>query len=232
MTKYLTHATAASLLCLCAYGTFLAANWGVANIYYFKANDILEEWNKDRTTLSVDTYKQAQHYIQQSLKYHSSHNHYIHTSGRILHWGVIVGAENDEKYDEVLKLYLQATETRPNWYETWADLARLNSFLYGYNEETEYYLEQALRTGRFTGHVMYTASKVYLDNWEYLKPSIKRKYLSVVKDSFKKEYRFREQLSLAKEYDKLNTVCLLANVNDGYDATVQGLISKHCNSES
>ncbi|WP_249118411.1 VpsP family polysaccharide biosynthesis protein [Pseudoalteromonas sp. NEC-BIFX-2020_015] len=195
--------------CLCLYLIVIAFRWGIASTYYFQTNALLERWNDDRASLTIESYQQAKEAIEKAVNFHPEHNHYIHTQGRVLHWGIIVGAEKKSRYSDVGSLYLAATKTRPYWSETWTDLARLNAYLYGMNEKTRSYVAKSRATGRYTQHVMFTVSKIYLANWDYLSNEDKRSYILVVHDSFLKEYRLKEQLALAKKYNKLQMVCLL-----------------------
>lgn len=218
------------IACLCAYLILVAFRWGIASTYYFQTNALLERWNDDRASLTVNSYQQAKEAIEKAVHFHPEHNHYIHTQGRVLHWGIIVGAEKKSRYVDVVALYLSATKTRPHWSETWTDLASLNAYLYGMNDQTRLYIAKAHSTGRYTKHVMFTVSKIYLTNWNYLNNEDKRLYIKIVHDSFLKEYRLKAQLALAKKYNKLQMVCLLLNKSSYIEeVNIQALEVRFCN---
>lgn len=215
------------LMCLCL--TTIAFRWGIANVYYFQANSYIDEWSYERNSLTEISYRKANGLIKKALYYHPDHNHYVHTYGRIMHWGVIAGVETVSNYQDVKSLYLEATVTRPNWSETWTDLASLNAYLYGVTDETREYIAKARATGHFTEHVMYTVSQIYLDNWDYLSNEDMRNYLQIINDSYLKEYRLAQQLELAKNYDKDKIICdLLSTSPHANDRSLQKVSERYC----
>lgn len=214
---------------LCLYLIVIAFRWGVANVYYFQANSFIDEWNYERNSLTQTSYKKANSLIKKALYYHPDHNHYVHTYGRIMHWGVIAGVETVSNYQDVKSIYLEATISRPNWSETWTDLAALNAYLYGLTDETREYIAKARATGHFTEHVMYTVSQIYLDNWDYLSNEDMRNYLQIINDSYLKEYRLRQQLELAKDYNKDKMICgLISSSSQANDKSIQRVSEQYC----
>lgn len=215
------------LMCLCL--TTIAFRWGIANVYYFQANSYIDEWSYERNSLTEISYRKANGLIKKALYYHPDHNHYVHTYGRIMHWGVIAGVETVSNYQDVKSIYLEATVTRPNWSETWTDLASLNAYLYGVTDETREYIAKARATGHFTEHVMYTVSQIYLDNWDYLSNEDMRNYLQIINDSYLKEYRLAQQLELAKDYGKDKIICdLLSTSLHVSDKSLKKVSERYC----
>ncbi|MBB1429188.1 hypothetical protein H5160_02005 [Pseudoalteromonas sp. SG43-4] len=146
-----------------------------------------------------------------------------------MHWGVIAGVETVSNYQDVKSIYLEATVTRPNWSETWTDLASLNAYLYGVTDETREYIAKARATGHFTEHVMYTVSQIYLDNWDYLSNEDMRNYLQIINDSYLKEYRLAQQLELAKNYGKDKIICdLLITSPHVSDKSLKKVSERYC----
>jgi hypothetical protein len=214
---------------ICLYLVTIAFRWGIANVYYFQANSYIDEWSYERNSLTEISYRKANGLIKKALYYHPDHNHYVHTYGRIMHWGVIAGVETVSNYQDVKSIYLEATVTRPNWSETWTDLASLNAYLYGVTDETREYIAKARATGHFTEHVMYTVSQIYLDNWDYLSNEDIRNYLQIINDSFLKEYRLAQQLELAKNYGKDKIICdLLITSPHVSDKSLKKVSERYC----
>lgn len=214
---------------ICLYLVTIAFRWGIANVYYFQANSYIDEWSYERNSLTEISYRKANGLIKKALYYHPDHNHYVHTYGRIMHWGVIAGVETVSNYQDVKSIYLEATVTRPNWSETWTDLASLNAYLYGVTDETREYIAKARATGHFTEHVMYTVSQIYLDNWDYLSNEDMRNYLQIINDSFLKEYRLAQQLELAKNYGKDKIICdLLITSPHVSDKSLKKVSERYC----
>ena len=214
---------------ICLYLVTIAFRWGIANVYYFQANSYIDEWSYERNSLTEISYRKANGLIKKALYYHPDHNHYVHTYGRIMHWGVIAGVETVSNYQDVKSIYLEATVTRPNWSETWTDLASLNAYLYGVTDETREYIAKARATGHFTEHVMYTVSQIYLDNWDYLSNEDMRNYLQIINDSYLKEYRLAQQLELAKNYGKDKIICdLLITSPHVSDKSLKKVSERYC----
>jgi len=214
---------------ICLYLVTIAFRWGIANVYYFQANSYIDEWSYERNSLTEISYRKANGLIKKALSYHPDHNHYAHTYGRIMHWGVIAGVETVSNYQDVKSIYLEATVTRPNWSETWTDLASLNAYLYGVTDETREYIAKARATGHFTEHVMHTVSQIYLDNWDYLSNEDMRNYLQIINDSYLKEYRLAQQLELAKNYGKDKIICdLLITSPHVSDKSLKKVSERYC----
>ena len=196
-----------SLAIACLSFAIVAFRWGIANLNYFQAASLIDKWSNDRDTLNKSNYNKAIFFIKNALKYHPDHNHYIHTYGRIIHWGISAGIEDKKSYQDVKEIYLEATISRPLWSETWTDLAVLNASLYGLTDETRDYIAKSRTTGHFTEQVMLNVSKIYLNNWNNLNNQDIRNYISIIKESFLKEYRLNDQMQIASYYGKEKLIC-------------------------
>tara|TARA_R110001592_G_scaffold338534_2_gene625643 strand:+ start:2453 stop:3184 length:732 start_codon:yes stop_codon:yes gene_type:complete len=156
------------LLLITLYGLFSAFNRGTANGWYFNAEFALNDRSQESAITELADYQQTLLSIKKAQSLDINHPHYAHMLGRIMHLGVDLGFENKAKLEEVRQLYLLSTKLRPLWPDPWVDLFRLNNYLYGYNEQTKYFIKQALLTGPYVDLVTIGTIQVWLLNWALL----------------------------------------------------------------
>ena len=166
--KLVHYFSMAFIFFIALYGIFSAFNRGTANGWYFNAEFALNDRSQENTITKLVDYQQTLLSITKAHFLDKSHPHYAHMLGRISHLGVDLGFEDKAKLEEVRQLYLLATKLRPLWPDPWVDLLRLNNYLYGYNDQTKFYIKQALLTGPNVDLVTVGTIQVWLLNWSVL----------------------------------------------------------------
>ncbi len=204
------------LLLLTLYCLSTVFSRGAANAWYFNAEFSLNEWAKQNTIKDKAEYTDTLTSINKAQSLDPTHPHYAHMVGKIMHWGVDMGFEDSSKLTEVNQWYLLATELRPLWPDPWIDLARLNNALHGYNEQTIYYIDQALSTGPYVDLVTVGTIQVLLLNWQALAGQ-ERDLLFKQFDIATKQYKSLHQvLEFAKDLNREKLLCSQLKFNPQY----------------
>ncbi|PCJ37576.1 MAG: hypothetical protein COA99_12605 [Moraxellaceae bacterium] len=206
----------AGLLLICGYGLYTSYTRGNANGWYFKADFALNAWAKAGKIEDSNAYQEALAAIQKAHAMDPGHPHYVHMLGRILHQGVDYQFEPNSTLAQVKDLYLQATELRPLWPDPWIDLARLNNYLHGYNDDTRYYLKQAMAVGPFIDLVTLGALQVLLENWTDLTGADRTLLFEQFAVAVKQPKVLKAVLVYARQVNREKIVCLQLKFNPEY----------------
>lgn len=218
----------ALLLLICSYGLYASFNRGNANAWYYKAEFSLNEWSDNNAITSKLDYDDTLTAISNAYQADQSHPHYNHIYGRILHWGVLNDYEPKERIEEVKAWYLKAAELRTRWPDPWVDLAKLNNQLEGYNQETRYYIEQAIKTGPYVDYVNVGILQVLLLNWTTLTGS-ERALLFERFAIATKQPILKDVLFFAKEIGREKILCIQLNFNPAYQSIKNSSVyRKYC----
>lgn len=162
--KLAHYSTLSIVLVFTLYCLLSSFGRGIANAWYFNAAFSLNE----STIKDESDYVETLASIKKAHSLDSKHPHYAHMLGRIRHIGVDLDLEDKDKLVEIKQLYLLSTELRPFWPDPWVDLFWLNNYLHGYNDQTKYYIKQAILAGPYVDLVTISTIKVWLLNWSVL----------------------------------------------------------------
>ena len=204
------------LLLLTFYCLSSAFNRGVANAWYFNAEFSLNDWANKNTIKDKADYDQTLSSIKKAQSLDPSHPHYVHMVGRIMHLGVDKGFEDKKKLEEISQWYLLATQLRPLWPDPWVDLLRLNNYLDGFNEQTKYYIEQALITGPYIDLVTVGTIQVWLLNWSVLSGKEKTLLFKQFDVATKQNKVLSQVLQFAKDINREKLLCSQLKFNARY----------------
>jgi len=214
--KPLNYIVLGLLLLLTLYCLSSSFSRGTANAWYFNAEFSLNDWAKQNTIKDKAEYTDTLTSIKKAQSLDSTHPHYAHMVGRIMHWGVDMGFEDTKKLEEINQWYVLATELRPLWSDPWVDLARLNNALHGFNDQTKYYIEQALTTGSYVDFVAVGTIQVLLLNWQLLSGQ-ERELLFKQFDIATKQFKsLHEVLQFAKNISREKLLCSQLKFNPEY----------------
>ena len=217
------------LLLISLYCISSAFKRGIANVWYFNAEFSLNETVNEKAIKDESNYKQVLTSIIKAQSLDTKHPHYAHMVGRIMHWGVDLGYKDKAQLEEITQWYLLATQLRPLWPDPWVDLLRLNNFLYGYNANTKYYIEQALATGPYTDLVTIGTIQVWLLNWSELSGKERELLFKQFDIATKQKEVLYQVLQFAKSIYRENLLCSQLKFNKDYLITKETYEYKlHC----
>ena len=217
------------LLFVCLYAGYTAFYKGYANAWYYQAEFAINAWAKQGKVTSRSEYDSALAAINKAHVLDLSYPHYAHINGRILHWGIISGFENEAKYTAVRSLYLAAAARRPMWPDVWIDLATTNNYLDGYNIDTQQYLANAIETGPYIKEVISGSMQILLSNWVLLSGKDKQLMFDQFAKSVKHPDLLKANLVFATSIGKQKLLCLQLKYKPEYQ-TVKSTWSynKYC----
>jgi hypothetical protein len=214
--KSLHYAVLGLLLLLTLYCLSSTFSRGAANAWYFNAEFSLNDWAKKNTIKDKTEYAQTLTAIKKAQSLDPTHPHYAHMVGRIMHWGVDMGFEDKAKLAEISQWYLLATQLRPLWPDPWVDLLRLNNFLHGLNDETKYYIDQALATGPYIDLVTIGTIQVWLLNWSVLSGKERELLFKQFEVATKQPKVLIQVLLFAKNINREKLLCSQLKFNPDY----------------
>jgi hypothetical protein len=188
----------------------------MANAWYFNAEFSLNDWATNNTIKDKAEYTDTLTSIKKAQYLDPTHPHYAHMVGRIMHWGVDMNFEDTTKLAEVNQWYLLATQLRPLWPDPWVDLAGLNDSLYGYNDQTKYYIDQALATGPYVDLVTIGTLRVWLLNWQVLSGEERDLLFKQFDIATKQPKVLSQVLKFAKQINKEKLLCSQLKFNPKY----------------
>jgi len=215
-TKPANYIALGMLLLLTLYCLSSSFSRGASNAWYFNAEFSLNDWATKNTIKDEAEYTSTLTSIKKAQSLDPTHPHYAHMVGRITHWGVDMGFEDTTALVDINQWYVLATELRPLWPEPWIDLAQLNNALHGYNDQTKYYIDQAIATGPYVDIVTVGIIQVLLINWQLLSGQ-ERLLLFKKFDIATKQYKSLHQvLQFAKDISREKLLCSQLKFNPQY----------------
>ena len=227
--KPIYYVTFSLLLLLTVYCLSSSFNRGVANAWYFNAEFSLNDWAKQKTIKDKTEYQHALTAIKKAQSLDPTHPLYVHMVGRISHWGVDMGFEDEAKLAEINEWYLSATQLRPLWPDPWVDLLLLNNYLQGYNDQTKAYVKEALATGPYIGYVTVGTIKVWLLNWSVLSGKERELLFKQFDVATKQNKVLSQVLEFAKEINREKLLCSQLKFNPKYvKQKASNLYKKYC----
>jgi hypothetical protein len=189
---------------------------GAANAWYFNAEFSLNDWAKKRTIKDKADYESTLNSIKKAQSLDPTHPHYVHMVGRIMHWGVDMGYEEKTELVEIIQWYRLATQLRPLWPDPWVDLLRLNNYLYGYTDETKYYIKQALSRGPYIDLVTVGTVQVWLSNWPLLSGKDRELLFKQFAITTKQHKALSQMLKFAQAINREKLLCSQLKFNPSY----------------
>lgn len=227
--KPIHYVTFGLLLLLTVYCLSFSFTRGVANAWYFNAAFSLNDWAKQNSIKDKTEYQHTLTAIKKAQSLDPTHPHYAHMVGRIMHWGVDMGFEDEAKLAEINQWYLSAAQLRPLWPEPWVDLLLLNNYSQGYNEQTKVYIKKALATGPYIGYVTVGTIKVWLLNWSVLSGKERELLFKQFDVATKQNKVLSQVLEFAKQINQEKLLCSQLKFNPKYaKQKTSNLYKKYC----
>jgi len=209
------------------FTAYVAGKRGLANAWYYQAEYFYSDWEQSSTVGSQPRYHTAVNALDKALSLDPSHPEYWHLMGRLRLLGVNAGYEPDAVLDVVKQHFLKSTENRPMWPDTWLDLARLNNYMEGLNDDTRLYMHNALQTGPYIDLVVWGVAEILLDNWMWLSDTDKSLLEGVLRKASKQPKALKLIFESATRFEKQDVVCdVLAAQSDGLNSL--GAINSYC----
>ncbi|WP_237070452.1 VpsP family polysaccharide biosynthesis protein [Pseudoalteromonas aliena] len=206
-----------------------------ANSWYFSARNTVQHMTADPADYS--RLSDAKHAIALATQLEPSHPHYWQLSAHINMLTInafkdsteATQANNMQIYKEAEQALLKSVELRQSWAETWIALAQVVSYQEGASERVYEYIQQAKSVGPNKLSVHLGIIQLALINWPNLSPKFKALYIAELNLAVKHGYHFFEVFNLAKQVNRLPTLCLSLQFGNAFeDVRVAHLYKVHC----
>lgn len=199
---------------ICIFIIAVAWQWGMANVYYFKASNTMNEVALEVNSNSSGT--KLKHNIDSMLALHPQHAHYLTTAGVFYEkLAFVTNDENEKRHylEQALAKYKQAAAVRAWWPRTWADIFRVKALLNEFDAEFSHAVTMANTYGSKDEYVANELIFLLLKNWRQFSASdvaIAIKQLNNLTDYA----RFKKIYSYALLLDEKPFFCKLVQVNN------------------
>lgn len=190
---------------------------GMGNAFFMQADYSLKEWRKAGKVSNKQEYLQSLESINRALAYDSKNPHYYNSKATVIDWGITSGFDEQVVNAQVEELYLRSISLREHWPKTWIELAAVNSYTSGVNEDTVKYMNNAFNYGPFDQDVIRISLNILLSNWDSLNPTLKSRFYQILELSSKNVGLFGKVLNQAKIHQKERLICLQIKFNQAYD---------------
>jgi hypothetical protein len=146
------------------------------------------------------------------------HPHYLHIRANLIVLGVSKHWLNKKELSSAKHYLLLATKQRKFWSKAWVDLARVQSYIFGVNDETIYYIKQAELAGPFDFDVDQAVVDILLENWPTLASGYKPYFFKHVALATKHGLKFLGIFKSVQQRDQLHLLCLMVKTDKQYMA--------------
>ena len=149
----LKHGLSFLIFLICIVGGINAMRFAFANLAFSNANQKLIQWSKDGEVRQDMSIEEAKDLMQTATGLNASYAMYADALGQIVEWGVHTGIYEQSQLELAKEYYLKASESRPTWPVTWANLAMIKWRQQQFDEELSEYLNKASQYGSQTPEV-------------------------------------------------------------------------------
>jgi hypothetical protein len=167
-----TTVSAGLLLLLLLYLAFVAGKTALADLYFSRANKVLNGWTAARKAPSVEQWASVRSVMLDALSLDPDNPRILDSLGRVSRWGAAIPERPNEERTasrgEALRYFRASVERRPTSAFTWANLALEKFSLGEYDEEFEHALRMASFFGPWLPSVQLAVANAGLGAWFYL----------------------------------------------------------------
>lgn len=196
---------------------FFAFSWGLANLYFYKADYYLASWYEEGKVESKADWEDALGAINKAIENHPNHPHYHNIAAKILEWGATHNyEERTVLLNQALTNMKNSLSLRPGWSDSWINIAMIKWRLGEIDDEFWQAIKLAIKHGPYMPDINIGASTIYLAFWSQLdletrKVAIEQIERTMLQNSNKDyEANYRQDIfNVAKRYQHTRTLCLI-----------------------
>ena len=203
--------TALILISLAVYIIYIAAQWGLADVYYRPAKIQLRSWSLGKIELENKDWEKLHSSLSRALEL-DPYNPKIHENlalaleGRFAN-ASIKNTEVETNRKLALEHYRQSTRLRPVWPYAWSDLALVKYRLGQIDDELFTALHNAERLGRWEPGIQRVVIDLGFILWRRLSDADRKFILETVSRSLQKQPS--KTLHIVKKHGHLDIICYL-----------------------
>lgn len=196
---------------------FFAFSWGIANLYFYKADYYLVDWYKTGKVANQEDWEDALGAINKAIEHHPSHPHYHNIAAKILEWGASSNfTGRTELLNQAMTNMKNSLALRPGWSDSWISIAMIKWRLGEIDDEFWRATQLAIKHGPYMPDINLGAATIYLAFWSKLDlatkkvaiEQIERTMLQNSNKDYNANYRY-DLFTVAKRYHHTRTLCLI-----------------------
>ena len=172
LSRRVTTILAGLLLLFLLYLAFVAGRTALADLYFSRANRVLNQWTAARAAPSVEQWASVRNVMLDALSLDSGNPRILDSLGRVSRWGAAIPERpNQERAAlraDALRYFRASLDRRPTSAFTWANLALEKFSLGEYDEEFEHAIRMASFFGPWLSSVQLAVANAGLGAWYYL----------------------------------------------------------------
>lgn len=207
------------IVAVAVVGFFSAFMFAGASFQYQWVKSTIASWHTNQGISKLQDYEQVRNAIATAEVLHGTNPLYIDLAGQIQEWGAVSGFADSNALHNAKLRYIHATQIRPLWPVTWANLAMIKWRLEEFDEEMLNYLYKANELGPYKVEVHVLFTRLGISLYKANHPMY-----GELKDIIHKHIRLGLRNTQSKEMvsdfvittQMLATVCLWIKVNDEY----------------
>ncbi|MBQ4834130.1 VpsP family polysaccharide biosynthesis protein [Pseudoalteromonas sp. MMG010] len=188
----------------------------VANAQYFSVYNSLKSWQITPERLSQKQFNSMLNTMSSVLLKDPKNPHYLHIKANLLVLGISHKWLPKNELNTAKQYLIDAVKLRALWAKTWIDLALLQSYLSGVDDETIMYIQQAEIAGPFDYDVNQAVVDILLENWGSLKSRYKPLLFKHLDLAVMHGSQFVGVFKSAKKRGQLKLICLIINKNEQF----------------
>jgi tetratricopeptide (TPR) repeat protein len=211
MQNIFPRAIALIFIPLAIYVIYIAAHWGMADVYYRPAFNQLKSWRLGKVELENKDWEKLQLSLSRAVELDPNNPEIYESLALAFEGGFDHLAVNDEEAEpfrkQALEAYRQSTLLRPVWPYAWSKLAAVKYRLGQIDDEFYQAFHHAERLGPWEPIIQRQLIEIGLLNWLVLSMSERNFVLNIIAKGLEKQPR--EVLHIANNHGLLDIVCLL-----------------------
>lgn len=192
-----------------------------ANAWYFSSLYSLQNWQQNPSVFKESDYQSMLLSISRAVEQDPTHPHYLHIKANIITLGISQGWLSSSELVIARDLLLNSINNRKTWPKSWIELARVQAYLTGVDEQVIHYISRAEKVGPYDFDVHKTVVEIMLQHWPSLQPQHKAYFFKHLLLALRHGYKFVEVLKVAKQSDQLPLLCLIIDKDSRFDEIKQ-----------
>jgi hypothetical protein len=219
LPRRVTTILAGLLLLFLLYLALVAGKTALADLYFSRANRVLNQWTAARALPSVEQWASVRNVMLDALSLDSGNPRILDSLGRVSRWGAAIperpNLERAASRADALRYFRASLDRRPTSAFTWANLALEKFSLGEYDEEFEHAIRMASFFGPWLPSVQLAVANAGLGAWFYL---VEKDTLDAVRETVtrgltwpdtdpRRERHAGQLLQIATHYRREELVC-------------------------